>query len=286
VNPLAAAALAAASRSACLALLLLVPQLAGAQTSTGTSSPPRPLVVTGSSTIYPLMTDIAQRFERLNPGISIDVRSGGSGKGIADLRGGVSDIAMVSRQLADDERRLFAFALCRDGAAIVVHRSNPLKGLSRQQLSELLTGNISDWKQLGARAGAIKLAWRTENQAIPEIIQRHLKLKPEQIRSHAIFFENEEAIGFVANDRNAITLAALGVAEHSVKSGVAIKLLAYEGIPASTRALRDLTYSLSRPLLLVTRSVPEGARKRLIDYAVSRAVNDLHEKHGFVPYED
>lgn len=274
-----------AFRSASLAWLLLVPQLTGAQSPTGKSSPSRPLVVTGSSTIYPLMTDIARRFERLNPGVSIDVRSGGSGKGIADLRGGVSDIAMVSRQLADNERHLFAFALCRDGAAIVVHRSNPLKGLSRHQLAELLTGNISDWKQLGARAGAIRLAWRTENQAIPELIQRHLKLKPEQIRSHTTFFENEDAIGFVANDRNAITLAALGVAERSAKSGVAIKLLAYEGIPASTRALRDLTYSLSRPLILVTRSIPEGLQKRLVDYAVSRAVNDLHEKHGFVPYE-
>jgi phosphate transport system substrate-binding protein len=275
-----------AFRAASLALLLLVPQLAGAQASTGTSSPSRPLVVTGSSTIYPLMTDIARRFERLNPGVSIDVRSGGSGKGIADLRGGVSDIAMASRQLADHERDLFAFALCRDGAAIVVHLSNPLKGLSRHQLSELLTGNISDWKQLGAHAGAIKLAWRTENQAIPELIERHLKLKSEQIRSHTRIFENEDAIGFVANDRNAITLAALGVAERSVKSGVAIKLLAYEGIPASTRSLRDRTYLLSRPLLLVTRSIPEGLQKRLVDYAISQAVNDLHEKHGFVPYED
>src|SRR6266581_4574697 len=98
--------------------------LAGAQTSASTSLPPRSLVVTGSSTVYPLMTDIIRRFEGLHPGVSIDVRSGGSAKGIADLRGGVSDIAMVSRQLADNERDLFAFLLCRDGAAIVVHRSN------------------------------------------------------------------------------------------------------------------------------------------------------------------
>ena len=79
---------------------------------------------------------------------------------------------------------------------------------------------------------------------------------------------------------------ALGVAERSAKSGVAIKLLVYEGIPASTRTLRERIYLLSRPLLLVTRGIPEGAQKRLVDFAVSRAVNDLHEKHGFVPYED
>ena len=81
-------------------------------------------------------------------------------------------------------------------------------------------------------------------------------------------------------------MAALGVVERSVKSGVAIKALAYEGIPASTRAVRDRTYSLSRPLILVTRSAPTGLQRRLVDYAASGAVTDLHEKHGFVPYKE
>jgi phosphate transport system substrate-binding protein len=263
-------------------LLLLAPALAGAQSS----NEARPLVLTGSSTIYPLMLEIGRRFERLNPGVNIDVTSGGSGKGISDLRGGISDIAMVSRQLADNERDLFAFALCRDGAAIVVHRSNPLKGLSSRQLSDVLTGKISDWKQLGVRPGPLKLAWRKEGQAIPELVMTHLKLKPEQIRSQATIFENEDAIAFVAKDRNAITLVALGVAEQSVKSGAAVKLLAYGGIPASTRSVRDHTYLLSRPLSLVTRTPPTGLQKRLIDYASSAAVTDLMEKHGFVPYQD
>jgi len=249
-------------RSAVLALLLALAPHANAQK----------LLLTGSSTIYPLMTDIARRFEGLNPGVSIDVRSGGSGKGIADLRAGAADIAMVSRLLAANERDLFVFSLCRDGAAIVVHRSNPLKGMSARQLSDLLTGRITDWKQLGGRPGAIDLAWRAEGQAIPELILQHLRLKPEQIRSHAVFFENADAVEFVARDRGAVTVAALGVA--------------FEGVPASTRTLRLRSYPLSRPLLLVTKTLPEGAQKRLIDYAISRAVNDLHAKHGFVPNED
>lgn len=267
-------------------LLLLLAPLAGAQTSADPGLPPKSLVVTGSSTIHPLMTDIARRFEDLNPGISIDVRSGGSGKGIADLRGGMSDIAMVSRQLTDKERDLFPFPLCRDGAAIVVHRSNTLNGLSSRQLSDLLTGKVADWKQLGARPGAIKVVWRTEGQAIPELILTHLKLKPAQIHSQTVIFENADAIDFVAKDRNAITLVALGVAERSVKAGAPVKLLAYGGVPASTRTVRDRTYLLSRPLTLVTRSTPAGLQKRLVDYASSGAVTDLHEKHGFVSYQD
>ena len=256
--------------------LLLVPALAVAQS----------LVVTGSSTVYPLMRDVVRRFESLHPGVSIEVRSVGSAKGIADLRGGVSDIAMVSRQLVDNERELFAFPLCRDGAAIVVHRSNPLTGLSSRQLAELLTGRVTDWKELGAPPGAIRLAWRSEGQAIPELVMQHLKLRGAQIRSHTTIFENADAIAFVANDRNAITVAALGVAERSLRAGAPIKLLAYQGVPASTRAVRDHTYLLSRPLLLVTRSTPTGLRKQLVEYAASAGVTDLAEKHGFVPYQE
>ena len=265
-------------RALAAVVLAVAPGLAVAQTSK--------LVVSGSSTIYPLMTEIVHRFEAANPGVKVDVSSGGSGKGIADLRAGVSDMAMVSRQLVEAERDLFAFPLCRDGAAIVVHRSNPLNGLRGQQLAALLTGSVRDWKQLGARPGPIRLAWRMEGQAIPELVLNQLKLRPGQIRSQKTIFENADAIAFVANDRNAITLAALGVAERGLKSGMAIKLLAYEGVPASTRAVRDHTYALSRPLSLVTRSQPTGLQKALIDFAGSRAVADLHEQFGFVAYQD
>src|SRR5260221_12423948 len=86
-------------RSAALALLSLVPPLAGAQTSAGTNLPPKSLLVTGSSTVYPLMTDIVRRFEGLNPRVSIVVRSGDSAKGIADRRAGGTAIAMLSRYL-------------------------------------------------------------------------------------------------------------------------------------------------------------------------------------------
>jgi len=268
---------AARFRAVVLGLLCIASSPALAQAA-------KPIVISGSSTIYPLMIEIVQRFRKSNPGVSIEVSSGGSGKGLSDLRAGTSDIAMASRPLAENERDLFAFPLCRDGAAIVVHRGNALKGLSQQQLAELLTGEIADWKQLGARPGPIKLVWRAEGQAIPDLILQHLKLKSDQIRSHATVFENGDAIAFVAKDRNAVTLVALGVAERSVKSGAAIKLLAYGGIPASTRAVRDHTYLLSRPLILVTRGAPAGVQKRLLDYATSRAVVDLQKKHGFVPY--
>lgn len=234
--------------------------------------------------MYPLVIDIAGRFQSLNPGVSITIMSVGSGRGISDLRAARCDIAMVSRPLADSEHDLFGYPISRDGAAIVVNRSNPVKGLTSRQLTDVLVGNITDWKQVGGRPGVIKLAWRTDGQGIPELLLHQLKLKNEQIRRQSTFFENADAVKFAAAHRDGIAFAALGVAERSAASGVAVKLVAYEGVDASSRTVRDHTYALSRPLILVTRSVPTGVQKQLVDYAVSSAVVDLHEKHGFVPY--
>jgi phosphate transport system substrate-binding protein len=268
----------------CIAIALCAAgaPFAAAQPSPGHTT----LVVTGSSTVAPLMIDIARRFETANKGVTIEVRTVGSGKGISDLRAGLCDIAMVSRPMSDAERDLFAYPLSRDGAALVVHRSNAVKGLTSRQLTDVLTGAITDWKQLGGRAGAIKIAWRTEGQGIPELLLHQLKLRNEQIRSHAMFFENVDAIKYAANNRNAIAIAGLALVERSMKSGVPVKALAYEGVAATATTVRDHTYSLSRPLILVTRTVPAGLQKRLVEYSMSGAVLDLQEKHGFIPYRE
>jgi phosphate transport system substrate-binding protein len=245
---------------------------------------PTTFVVSGSSTLAPLMADIARRFESANPGVTVEIQSVGSGGGVSELRAGHCEVAMISRPVAENEKDLYTFPLARDGAALVVHRGNPVRGLTHRQLVDVLTGKITDWKDLGGRPGPIRVAWRTEGQGIPDLLLQQLKLKNEQVRSHALFFENTDAIQYPATNNAAIAFAALGVAERLAKSGTPVKLLAYEGVPASNRTLRDHTYALSRPLILLTRAVPSGAQKRLIDYAMSSAVVDLHEKHGFVPY--
>ena len=271
---------------AMLALACLTSGAAAAQTSGPGTPQSRPLIISGSSTVYPLMTDIARRFETRNPGVRIEVRSGGSGKGISDLRADLCDIAMISRPVAANEHDLFAFPLSRDGAAVVVNRSNTVKGLTSQQLADVLTGKVTDRKQVGGRPGPIRVAWRTEGQGIPDLLLQHLKLKYEQVKHHAIFFENADAIKFAANERNGVAVAALGVAERSVKAGMPVRLLAYEGVPASSTAVREHLYALSRPLILLTRTVPTGLQERVIDFARSKAVVDLHEKHGFVTYQE
>jgi phosphate transport system substrate-binding protein len=258
---------------------------AHAQRSGSKPVPPK-LTVSGSSLLAPLMNDVARRFEAKHPEVAIDVRKVGSARAVAEVRKGASDIAMLSRGVLDSERDLFLFPIARDGVAVVVHRTNPLKSITNRQLIEILTGRITNWKSLGGRDAPIHLGWRSNGQGSVELILDHLDLRRDQIAPHTTVVANADSIRFAAADPNAITLASVGESERSAEAGTAIKLLAFNGVPASNRTLQNRSYELSRPVTLVTRQLPSGLQKEFIDYALSAQVVDLQRKYGFVPYQE
>ena len=269
-----------------LALLPLIALAVQAPASAASTAPQRKLTVAGSSLLAPLVSDVARRFERMHSGVKIDVRPGGSGQGVAELRSGSADIGMVSRALINSERDLFPFHIARDGLAVVVHRDNPVKSINALQLTELLRGRLVNWKALGGRDAPVILAWRSKGQGSVEFILEHLNLSREQIGPHRVVIENADAIRFAAGNPNAVTLASVGDSERSAHANVAIKLLAYDGVAASNRNLQNRSYALSRPLTLLTRLPPEGLQKQFLDYALSAQVVDLQVKNGFVPYQE
>jgi phosphate transport system substrate-binding protein len=269
-------------------VLSILPSGFGAHAAESSPVPRLPgrLVVTGSSVLAPMVTDIARRFEQTHPGVKLEVQTSDSGKAISEVRRGTADIGMVSRAVRENERDLFAFAITRDGVAIIAHRDNPVRKIDSGQLSDILTGRTVNWKSLGGRDAPITLAWRSRGQGGSERVLDQLKLNRAQVGPHVPIATALEALQFVSNNPNGIALASVGDAERSAKQGVPIRLLAYNGVPASTRTLQNHTYALSRPLTLVTRRLPEGLQKEFIDYALSAEVVDIQVKHAFVPYQE
>jgi phosphate transport system substrate-binding protein len=273
--------------AAAFAVITILAAVAHAQPSPKPQQPQAKLTIIGSGTLFPLINDVARRFERLHAGVFIDVRAGGSTQGLADLRAGVADIAMLSRAPLPDERDLFAFPIVRDGVAVLVNRENPVTNLDTGQLAAILTGKVVNWKSVGGRDAPVNFGWRSKGKGTTEFILEHLKLKREQLRpSTSIVPSNSEAIRFVAADPNAISLGSVAAANLSANAGVAIKQLAINGVQPSKKTIGNNTYVLSRPLTLITRSAPQGLQKKFIDYALSRPVVDLHTQHGFVPYRE
>ncbi len=123
------------------------------------------IVITGSSTVAPLILEIGKRFESQNPGVQVDVQNGGSGRGISDIRSGVAAIGMVSRALKPEEQSLNAFTVARDGICIVLNSSNPVKTLNDEQIKGIYTGRITNWKEVGGVDRAITVVNKAEGRS-------------------------------------------------------------------------------------------------------------------------
>lgn len=240
------------------------------------------LVITGASTIAPLVNDIAKRFEQAHPGTRIDVQTGGSARGVADVRRQTSQIGMVSRPLAQTENDLHDFIIARDGVCIIVHKDNPVESLSDKQIVDIYTGQITDWKQVGGE-GPITVVNKAAGRSTLELFCNHFKLDERQIQAHVVIGDNEHGIKTVVGNPQAIGYVSIGTAAYQAEQGVPIKLLPVGDVPATVQNVQNGSFPLSRPLNLVTINPPQGLIKEFIDYAQSAEVLDLVEEHYFVP---
>jgi len=245
------------------------------------------LVVTGSSTVAPLMAEIGKRFESERPGVRVDVQTGGSSRGIADVRGGLADVGMASRALKAGEEDLHAFPIARDGICLFVHRDNPVGELTDDQVVAIYTGRARDWSTVGGGTGgagaAITVVNKAEGRATLEVFLAHFGLASRDVRATVVVGDNEQAVKTVVADPHAIGYVSIGTAEHSASRGVPIRLLPAGGVEASSERLADGSFPIARPLTLVTREEPAGLVRELIDYARSPAVHDLVRELFFVP---
>src|SRR5690625_64495 len=107
------------------------------------------LVIAGSTSIYPVMEKLAERYQVLNPNISVEIQSTGSTAGIQATKENSADIGMVSRQLNEFEREdLLYEPIALDGIAIIVNKENPIDNLNLEELKSIYTGDIISWDQL------------------------------------------------------------------------------------------------------------------------------------------
>ncbi|HSA84812.1 MAG TPA: phosphate ABC transporter substrate-binding protein [Nitrospira sp.] len=244
------------------------------------------LVITGASTLAPLIAEIGKRFETLHPGVRVDVQTGGSSRGVADARQGLADIGMVSRAVKDEEKDLHAFPVARDGVGIILHKENPVQALTDAQVVAIYTGKITNWKDAGGKDAPITVVNKAEGRSTLEVFLHYFKMKNSEVKAQVVIGDNEQGVKTVAGNRHAIGYVSIGTAEYDESQGVPIKLLSVGGVAASTETVRNGTFPLSRPLHIVTRTPPVGLTKVFIEYAQSKAVHDIITQQYFVPLVD
>jgi len=241
------------------------------------------ITLSGSSTAAPLVTEIAKRFESLQPGVRIDVQTGGSGKGIADVRLGMADIGMASRSLQDDEKDLTAHQIAADGVGLIVHQSNPIQELTTEQVIAIYTDQVNDWQQVGGPDQQIIVVHKAEGRATLEVFLAHFALSNPAIKADVIVGDNEHGVKTVAGAVGAIGYVSIGTAEANIAMGAPLRLLPLAGVPASTDRVASGEFPMSRPLNLVTKSAPSPLAEAFIHFCQSSQVHDLVESQYFCP---
>ncbi|MFO0874941.1 MAG: phosphate ABC transporter substrate-binding protein [Phycisphaerales bacterium] len=250
------------------------------------------LTVTGASTLAPILDRAGDDLKREHPELSVSVRLGGSTKGISDTLEGINDLGAVARDLtADEAAHLRQFTVAHDGVAIVVHASNPLSGLTTEQLRRIYLGEIGSWKELGVEPGAaardrrIIAVSKAEGHATLEVFLAHTGIARAALRPSVIAGNNAVVLATVSESPDAIGYVSLGESQQALASGLPIRLVPLDGKTPSVASVADGSWPMIRPLLFVSRDEPAGWAKVLLDYFESERGRETIRACGFVPVD-
>lgn len=261
--------------SACLALLL-ASALAfagcgsggGSDTSGGYSGTVK---VSGSTTVLPLAQEAAAMFMDDNPDALVEAQGGGSSVGITQVKEGVVDIGMSSRDIKQEENpdgSLVPQKIALDIINIVVNPKVGVDNLTSEQVKDIFTGRITNWKDVGGGDAEIIVVVRDQASGTREMFDE----KAMGSKKDAPVEPVASAIECNSNGIVRETVASKPGAVGYLSSGYVndkVKVLKYNGVMPSVQTAKDKSYALSRYLYLVTRGQAEGAAKGYIDYVLS-----------------
>lgn len=258
---------------------LLIMLLSGCNSD---SSTPAKLDITGSSTIAPVIGEIAAAFERSRPGIRIDVQTGGSSRGLNDVVQGTADIGMVSRHLNATESYR-THLLARDGVTIITHQSNPVSQLTRKQILDIYQKKITNWKALGGPDKPITVISKAEGRSTLEVFLKYLGTSNRSLKPDTIIGDNEQAIKLVSTNPRAIAYVSVGAAQYNVEQNVPIKLTSIENIDAQISNIQNGSFPIVRELNLVYAANNIALVNDFIQFTHSKESRQIIQRFGFVP---
>lgn len=241
------------------------------------------VVLTGSSTIAPLVQAAAEAYESAHPGVRIDVQTGGSSRGINDATKGLNDIGMTSRELKpDEEPGLHQHVVALDGIAFVVHADNKVAGLTKQQARDIFTGEVTNWSEVGGADAEIVVVNRPEGRSELDLVSDYFGLTSADMKADVVGGENQQAVKLVAGNPHAVVYLSVGTAAYEAAAGTPIRLLSLDGVSASAQEVASGRYPLGRPLVLVTGADTSTGAQSFLDELMSSGLDSLIAKQGFV----
>lgn len=233
--------------------------------------------VIGSTSVQPFAEMLSEEFNRLGGHKLVEVQGGGSTAGLQAAANGVADIGMCSRSLKEDEAKAFhAVTIARDGLTVVVHPSNPVSGLAKQQIERIFAGEVANWSEVGGEDRPIRLITREEGSGTREAFQK-LVMGKSRISPKAMTQESNGSVKeLVRNDPYAIGYMSLGLV------GKELKGLQVDGVEPTAEQVVAKKYPLVRPFLFVTNGEPDKDVQAFVNFVLSSEGQHMLAKEGLV----
>lgn len=246
------------------------------------------LKIKGSDTMLYLTSALANEFMKQNPGISVYVEGGGTKTGIDALAKGQIDICTASRNLKSDEVQAIAQGfrsvgvttlIAKDALSIFLNPKNAVKKLMLDEVKNIFTCKIKNWKDVGGNDKPIRVLNRSSNSGTYLYFKEHILLNEEYCYSIETIPTTEEIIKIVSQDESAIGYGGIGYTEGVIHAII-------NGTDPTEQNVRNESYPISRYLLFITLNIPEGSIKKFIDWVMSPDGQNIIRTTGFIPIWD
>ena len=257
-----------------IAAILVLGVLTGCAKKGGT------IATDGSTSMEKVIGALGEAFEADNSGITFTYNPTGSGSGITAVLDGRCDIGLSSRALKDEEKAkgLTETVLALDGIAIIVNNENTVSDLTIETIAKMYTGEITNWKDVGGADMEIVLIGREAGSGTRDGFESSTNTK-DKCDYRQQLTSTGDVITTVSQNPNAIGYASLASVKDSVKA------LKVDGITPSEATVKDGSYKVQRPFVLVTKTDTKlsDAAQKFFDYATSAEASAIISKAGAVP---
>lgn len=234
----------------------------------------------GSTSMEKVINSLGESFMAMNKDVKFTYNPTGSGSGIQAVSEGRCDIGLSSRALKDDEKAsgLVETVVALDGIAIVVNPENPVSDLDIDTIAKIYTGEITNWKDVGGNDAEIVLIGREAGSGTRDGFESITDTK-DACQYRQELTSTGDVITTVSQNPNAIGYASLAAIKDSVKA------LTVNGVAPTEATVKDGTYLVQRPFVLVTKegTALSDTAQKFFDFAISADAASIISAAGAVP---
>jgi phosphate transport system substrate-binding protein len=249
--------------------------------------PTQQVIVTGASSLYPIVQMAAEELRRTK-GLDVMAQGGGSSRGFEDCIAGRNSLGAMARELTPEEKaQVIAFPIAYDGVGIVVHASNQIAGVTTDDLRRIYRKQVTNWSDFGGQDGRIVVVHKGEGHALREVFMNYTRLTPDEMTRYpdVTAGDNAQVIRVIANTANAIGYVSLGEVIKAAEAGQPVRLVRFNGIEPVMENVTNKTYPLFHPLYLISKGEPQGGSRVLLDFLRGPEGKAIIRQGNYVPLE-